>query len=146
MSPTDYFDVLCIIDLYKKRVVISDVACQHRIEDACVVSNESSLQSSHDANLLSSSISPIRNFNIYKIASMIYDTEVKNDFDLSKIINNGEPKKSFFRLFGYCKLFIFDAHDLSLLHWKFIHKIMDSNILVCVIQDSSQSIYKQKKI
>jgi hypothetical protein len=115
MSETNYVDLLCIVESYKKRIIITD-------SDSAIVFDKYP-----------------STFNIYKFASIIFDTYIKNDSDLLK--ENMKPKKSFFDCFGCNILFMFDAHDLSSLHWKFIHNIMDSTILICIIQDSSQSMY-----
>jgi hypothetical protein len=85
-------------------------------------------------------------FTIYQIASDVFNTNIKNDDELSNCMNQDkeEIKQSFSTLskFEDLVVFIFNAQDLPGLHWKFIHGLMDSHTRICIVQDSSQNIFK----
>ena len=83
-------------------------------------------------------------FTIHQIASDVFHTNVKNDDELRKSMNQKETTQSFSELskFDDFVVFIFNAQDFPDLHWKFIHRLMDSNTTICILHDSSQNMYK----
>ncbi len=111
MPTKEIWDILSIMSNYKKKIIIAPNNC--KLDDS---------------------------FTIHKLASILYNSYINNNIALCNVMKYNKPI-SFTDSFGCNMLFIYDGHDLSSLHWKFIQSFIDDTILICIIQYSSQKLF-----